>query len=199
MKRIDLNGLWKFRMLSSRGKTNASRAEAREWMPASVPGTVHTDLLAAGRIPDPFYRMNEFEVQWIDAERWLYRKEFVVPDGFFDKEAIQLVAEGLDTFTHILLNGSSIADTANMFVVHRIDIKRLLRNGTNTLEIIFDSPTLRAKQMEQRYNLTASMPARRNTHSAGTGDQGLPRPAFGGTSRSRHFQNVVFAASSLGP
>jgi len=30
-----------------------------------VPGCIHTDLLAAGKIADPFYRDNEKDVQWV--------------------------------------------------------------------------------------------------------------------------------------
>ena len=29
------------------------------WLPATVPGTVYGDLLANGKMPDPFYRDNE--------------------------------------------------------------------------------------------------------------------------------------------
>jgi beta-mannosidase len=36
-----------------------------EGIPAAVPGTVHTDLLNAGLIPDPFYADNELRLQWI--------------------------------------------------------------------------------------------------------------------------------------
>ena len=38
-----LSGRWQFR-----------QAGSAEWLPATVPGGVHTDLLALGRIPDPF-------------------------------------------------------------------------------------------------------------------------------------------------
>ena len=46
------------------------------WLPATVPGCVHTDLLAAGKIGDPFYRLNEKDQQWIENESWEYRTTF---------------------------------------------------------------------------------------------------------------------------
>ena len=52
---IELDSGWQFREAGSEG----------EWLPATVPGTVHTDLLAAGKIPDPFYGDNEKDLQWI--------------------------------------------------------------------------------------------------------------------------------------
>jgi len=33
------------------------------WAGATVPGTVHTDLMAQGKIGDPYYRLNEHNVQ----------------------------------------------------------------------------------------------------------------------------------------
>src|SRR3954471_10521523 len=47
-----------------------------EWLDASVPGSVHTDLMAAGIIPDPFARRFELGCQWVDAERWVYKTHF---------------------------------------------------------------------------------------------------------------------------
>lgn len=37
------------------------------WYPATVPGTVHTDLMANEIIEDPFFRLNERGVQWVDT------------------------------------------------------------------------------------------------------------------------------------
>ena len=34
-------------------------------IPASVPGSIHTDLMAAGLIPDPFLDDNERLLAWI--------------------------------------------------------------------------------------------------------------------------------------
>jgi len=47
-----------------------------DWSTATVPGTVHTDLLANGKIENPFYRLNEHDLQWIDKENWEYQTTF---------------------------------------------------------------------------------------------------------------------------
>jgi len=49
-----------------------------EWLPATVPGTVHTDLMANGKIEDPYFRLNEHQVQWVDKVDWEYRTHFDV-------------------------------------------------------------------------------------------------------------------------
>jgi len=151
MHTIDLCGSWQFR---GEDEYNAVPRNARgvlKWMKAAVPGTVHTDLMAAGKIPDPFYRTNENDVQWIDRTQWIYRRTFVVPDALMREETIQLVAEGLDTFTSIRVNDQDAGNTFNMFVEHRFDVKSLLHPGTNSIDILFDSPTIRAKAIEREH------------------------------------------------
>ena len=45
-------------------------------IPASVPGCVHTDLLAAGLIADPFDGANEADQQWIGDTTWRFHGSF---------------------------------------------------------------------------------------------------------------------------
>ena len=122
-------------------------------MKATVPGTVHTDLMAAGKIPDPFYRTNENDVQWIERVQWIYRRTFVVPDALLREESVELVAEGLDTFASIRVNGQDAGSTFNMFVGYRFDVKSLIHSGANTIEIVFDSPTMRSRAIEREHGV----------------------------------------------
>jgi beta-mannosidase len=151
MKRVDLNGKWQFKAISSKHKESIPLIEVSQWMPATVPGTVHTDLLGAGKIPDPFYRMNELDAQWVDREQWHYHKEFTVGKELLDNDEVYLVAEGLDTYAVLKLNGQSIGRTADMFVEHRFNVKRFIKIGTNVLDVVFDSPTIRSKQLQDQY------------------------------------------------
>jgi beta-mannosidase len=120
-------------------------------MKASVPGTVHTDLLARGILADPFVGMNENPAQWVDTQQWVYRRRFKISPKMLREPRIELLAEGLDTFAEIRINRKAVALTANMFIAHRISIKRYLRKGLNTIEILFDSPTVRSKALEERH------------------------------------------------
>src|ERR1700730_14362746 len=57
---IELRGPWWFRRAPARGaEGNAYGSDTDVWMPATVPGCVHTDLLANKKIEDPFYAQNE--------------------------------------------------------------------------------------------------------------------------------------------
>ena len=111
------------------------------WLPATVPGCVHTDLLRAEAIPDPFWATNEAGLQWIDERAWEYAAEFEVSAEFLAEETVDLVADGLDTLATVRLNGRVVARTENMFIGFRWDVRALLRPGKNTIAIRFDSAT----------------------------------------------------------
>lgn len=51
-----------------------------DWIPARVPGSVQQTLLEANLIGDPFYGMNEKDVQWLGGEA-LVRLEHVAVVG----------------------------------------------------------------------------------------------------------------------
>ena len=117
-----------------------SQAGSNEWMSARVPGTVHQDLLDHGRLPDPFYGMNEQKVQWVEKEDWLYRTVFTVTADQLKSDAAWLTFEGLDTYADVYLNGSLLLKADNMFVDHKLAVKDVLREGENRLMIRFRSP-----------------------------------------------------------
>jgi beta-mannosidase len=104
--------------------------------------------MAVGLIPDPFYRDNELRVQWVEKEDWEYRKELKIPANVSSKAHIELVAQGLDTFAMVFLNGQKVGEADNMFRAWRFDIKPFLRAGLNELLIRFDSPVRRAQALE---------------------------------------------------
>jgi len=110
------------------------------WKNAAVPGTVHTDLLALQEIEEPYYRLNEHNLQWIDKVNWDYQTTFNLSKRDFLKQHIELDFSGLDTYAHIFINDSLILQTDNMFRNYTIDAKQFLKKGDNKLHIRFDSP-----------------------------------------------------------
>ncbi|GAB2634563.1 glycoside hydrolase family 2 protein [Kribbella swartbergensis] len=115
---------------------------------ATVPGEVHTDLLAAGEIPDPFDGDNESALAWIGRTAWSYRTSF---DWSADGNAVQeLVAEGLDTVATITLNGRELGRTANQHRSYRFDVTGLLVAEGNELVIEFAGPVTAAEEVVAR-------------------------------------------------
>jgi len=129
MMRIQsLTGAWQFR-----------QAGTDEWWPATVPGGAHTDLLALGRIPDPFVGDNERRVQWVAEAGWEYCYQFVVTPELLRQPDIWLVCDGLDTLATVSLNGRELGHAANMFRQYRWDVKPLLKAEGNELRIDLES------------------------------------------------------------
>ncbi|CAM3272681.1 Beta-mannosidase [Flavobacterium longum] len=104
---------------------------------ASVPGTIHTDLLANQLIPDPFFGDNEQKVQWVDKESWVYETTFGLSADEKKYGKVDLVFDGLDTYAEVTLNGKRILNADNMFRTWKIPVAHLLQQGNNTLRIIF--------------------------------------------------------------
>ncbi len=129
MKMQSLSGTWQFQ-----------QAGTEEWLPANVPGGVHTDLLTLGRIPDPFVGDNEKRVAWVAESDWEYRHTFNVHADVFQRKQIWLVCDGLDTLASLALNGKLLGNTDNMFRQYRFDVRPLLKAQGNELTIIFKSP-----------------------------------------------------------
>lgn len=134
-----LSGQWDFHQFDS-----------SEWLPAIVPGGVHTDLIALGKIPDPFFGDNEKAVQWVAEVDWEYRRVFTAHPTLMSHEQVLLVCDGLDTLADVYLNGEYLGHAENMFRQWEFDVKNLLQSGENELLIHFGAPLayIRGKQAQ---------------------------------------------------
>ena len=169
MQTLNLDGEWRFREVGE-GADPAAELGAGEWLPAIVPGCVHTDLMAADKIPDPFYRLNEAEVKWVAEKDWLYVRTFEVDAAMLSHDRVELVCNGLDTFATIVLNGREISRTENAFVEHVLDVKDALVEGENTLAIRFESSDRVCADLKAKSDGPASDPrtyARRPQYASG--------------------------------
>lgn len=134
IKKNLVTGTWEFR-----------QAHTETWREVQIPSSVHTALLHHKLIEDPYYRDNEAKVQWIEKEDWEYQTTFDVDETTLQKKHIELIFRGIDTYAHIYLNDSLIAETENMFREWRVDVKYLLRPTGNKLHIYFESPLNKTK------------------------------------------------------
>lgn len=153
---ISLDGRWQCSPdweSSTADNLPAGLFEREERLPATVPGTIHTDLMAAGKIADPFRDDLENQIQWISEIAWRYQRTFDVDDIFLTSESIVLWAEGLDTFASIFINGKNVGVTENMFIPYAFEVRHLLRRHRNKIEIVFDSPLHRIRHLEERFHV----------------------------------------------
>ena len=131
MKQLSLNGPWTLDIPGS----------AFMAVPAEVPGSVYHDLLAAGRIPDPFYRDNETEALKLMEYDFHYSRAFQADGELLDCGAVLLRCEGLDTLAAVYINGAEAGRADNMHRTWEFDVKDLLREGENNIAVHFASPT----------------------------------------------------------
>lgn len=111
-----------------------------QWRTATVPGTVHQDLLDHHLLPNPFYGTNEQKIQWVENEDWEYKTVFTVTEEQLARDAAMMTFEGLDTYADVYLNGALLLKADNMFVGYSVPVKEVLRQGENKLHVFFRSP-----------------------------------------------------------
>ncbi|WP_106125783.1 glycoside hydrolase family 2 protein [Pseudosporangium ferrugineum] len=114
---------------------------------AAVPGCVHTDLLAAGLIDDPYTDDNEKKLAWIGRTDWEYATTFRHVRG---ADRVDLVCDGLDTVATVILNGVELGRTANMHRGYRFDVRDAVRDGDNELRVRFQSAYTYAEAQRDR-------------------------------------------------
>jgi beta-mannosidase len=136
---LNLDEGWQIRLVPGQAEAK-EHPKAAAWLPARVPGTVQTDLIAAGVVPDPFLADNEGAIQWVGLSDWQYRSRFKIDAATSARERIELVFDGLDTFAEVRLNGKPLLLADNMFRRWRVNAKPLLKRGENVLEVTFHSP-----------------------------------------------------------
>lgn len=150
---ILINAQSSVRSLSSE-KWSFKNAKENKWLNASVPGTVHLDLMNNKIIPDPFKDENEKKVQWIENDDWDYQTTFNVSSNELKNQNIELVFEGLDTFSEIYLNGKLLQVTDNMFRQWTISVKQYLKTGENILQVKFKSAVNFGKELAKKVSFT---------------------------------------------
>ena len=144
-----------------------------KWYPATVPGFIHTDLMANGLIPDPYYGTNEDSVQWLVNRKWSYRTVLskeelsrMVRNEIPPNDTIWLTFEGLAGRAEILVQrylGSSAAAIGdfvdNMFVEHTVPIEIWGKFDSIVIQLFFQYPYDSDSLREANYGIT--LPERR--------------------------------------
>ena len=132
-KIISLNdSKWRFASVEQKPFNAVSDlGEARDWLPALVPGDVRLDLLRAGKIADPFYAANNEDSQWIDSRDWWYIRE--VELELSEGERAFLIFEGIDYQSAVFFEGKQLGRHAGMFSRQIYELTSE-ENGRGTLE-----------------------------------------------------------------
>ena len=131
-ERLSLDGMWQL----AEGGRLSERLEG-DWpdaIPAQVPGSVHSALVAAGRIPDPSFGRNQTIAREESFKTWWLRCEFPRPQ---DMTGEALVFGGVANRCTVWLNGRMLGSHEGMFGGPDFEIAGLLRER-NTLVLRLD-------------------------------------------------------------
>jgi len=117
------------------------QSDGSTWMPATIPGCVHTDLIANNVIQHPFYGTNEKDCQWVGEKDWVYETApFDVPDSILKKSVVRMKFNGIDTYADIIINDKVVLRAENAHRSWELDVKKLLKSSGNVIRINFFSP-----------------------------------------------------------
>ena len=139
MQTLNLTGHW-----------TLCSAEGKHKIPAVIPGDNISALLAAKKIPDPYWADNEIRLQWIGRTDWVYERQIHISPAHFAEQSIFLNCDSLDTLATIFINGRRVARSENMFTRLRVEVKPFLRVGPNTIRITIDSAEVGAASEARR-------------------------------------------------
>lgn len=101
----------------------------------TVPGDVHSALLDAGHIEDPYWGTNELDLQYLHGEDWLFTHSVSVDADFLQAPSVYLHFDSIDTVAEVRVNGQVVGQSDNMFTRCRFDVKDHLQTGSNTIEV----------------------------------------------------------------
>ncbi|KAH3759148.1 beta-mannosidase precursor [Pelomyxa schiedti] len=121
---------------------------------ATVPGVVHTDLINAGVIEDPYYRYGDVDYRWVGLSEWTYSRTFTATTTLLSYKKVLLVCDGLDTAASVILNGVTLGTANNMFRRYTFDITSVVKSGTNSLQLAFQSAATYADEQAAAYPYT---------------------------------------------
>ena len=112
----------------------------KEWMPLSSMMSVQRLLFENGELPDPFVGKNELLYTWVEDYDWEYKSTFSIDSKQLEYQFIDLEFLLVDTYATIYLNGVLISKTDNFFRPYVFQIKAHLKEGENTIKVVFTSP-----------------------------------------------------------
>jgi hypothetical protein len=99
---------------------------ARDWMPATVPGTVLTTMIDRGMYPDPDYGLNNLAIpESLNQQAYWYRVEFRAPKSIRGRR-LTLTFEGINYEAAVWLNGRSLGSIKGAFIRGTFDVTNLI-------------------------------------------------------------------------
>jgi hypothetical protein len=100
---------------------------ARDWWPATVPGTALTTMIDRGVYPDPDYGLNNLAIpESLNQQDYWYRVEFHAPKSIGEKR-LTLTFEGINYEAAVWLNGGFLGSIKGAFIRGAFDVTDVVK------------------------------------------------------------------------
>ncbi|MFA7082540.1 MAG: sugar-binding domain-containing protein [Bacteroidales bacterium] len=117
---------------------------------------IYKILNTNGNIPYPFEYSNEENLKWIDSCSWEFNSKFILSEENLKSNNINIILEGVNTFSKLYINNIFIDSTYNEFYTYKFDIKPFLKLGNNDLKLIIEPSIDRLNYKSELYNTLES-------------------------------------------
>lgn len=139
---VSLNDNWKMK-----------KAGSQESFDCKVPCSVYKTLLDYKKIPDPYYRENEYISTQICDDDYDFETTFTADKAAVECEHTVLHFDGIDTIANVYLNGIHLGRVNNMHRVWEFPVHGIIKEGDNTLTVKITSPNRYIKEMDEKRHL----------------------------------------------
>ena len=161
MLHINLNGQWIMRKRANGAQSKEGQNTEEcisKGVPGKIPGSVYSFLLDARLMEDPYYRDCELEALRLMENDYTFSREFDIAPSADILSCVHqsLCFDGIDTLSEVRLNGVLLGKTDNMHITWEFDVKGILREGKNTLEVTVLSPIRFIREADSEYHLGGS-------------------------------------------
>lgn len=144
METLSLNGKWQ--LIAAEVEKNPS-VKKGDIFDISMPGDVHSALLEAGKIKDPYYGTQELDMLWVGRSDWSIKRYF----SWTKKPGYTVLKlTKVDTIADLYINGTFIANMENEHQAYYYNLTDHLLDGENEIRFEFTSAEKVAKERNKK-------------------------------------------------
>ncbi len=128
-------------------------AQHGSWQHAIVPGSIFVSLKNDLFLPNNLY-FDHFlqKINFFSNKTWIFKANFDYRYEITKREKVDLIFNGLDTYTQIYVNDNYVGQTDDFFKQYRFDITEYLKKGKNVIIVKFLPATAQALKFYKSLN-----------------------------------------------
>lgn len=116
---------------------------------ADFPNDIHSILLSADIIEDPYFRDREVSLDWVHQREWTISR--IINVETLGDNRWTLTFDSVDCFTTVRVNNKIIGETQSQFVRYDFDVTDALKQGDNTVEVLFHPNAQKADEAREAF------------------------------------------------